>query len=162
MTDIRRLPLLLFAASAAVLAIAWASQIWGRLLPCELCLYDRWPYYAALALGAVALLAGRRRVSAAALALAALVFIAGAGLAFYHVGVEHHWFAGPSACTSGGPASSLEEFKRRLLAQQPVACDQPEWSLFGVTLAGFDLLVALALVLFCLWALRRIMLGREA
>ena len=162
MTDTRRLPLLLFAASALVVGSAWASQLWGRLLPCELCLYERWPYYAVLALGAVALAAGRRDVSAVALALASLAFIAGTALAFYHVGVEHHWFAGPSACTGNGVANSLEEFKRRLLGQQPVSCDQPQWALFGVTLAGLNLAASLALALFSLWALRRLLLGRDA
>jgi disulfide bond formation protein DsbB len=162
MSDARRLPLLLFAACALVLAAAWGSQLWGKLLPCELCLYERWPYYAVLALGGVALLAGRRPVSAAALTLAALAFIAGTALAFYHVGVEHHWFAGPSACTGGGPASSIEELRRRLLSQQPVACDQPQWALYGVTLAGLNLIASLALALFSLWALRRVLKARNA
>lgn len=162
MTRARRFPLLLLLASAAVVGGAWISEIWGRLQPCELCLYERWPYYAVLALSALALLAGRRGVTAAVLALAALIFLAGAALAFYHVGVEHHWFAGPSACTGGGAADSVEALRRRLLAQQPVACDQPQWALFGITLAGFNLLASLALALFCLWARRRPLYGRFA
>ncbi len=154
MSGTRRFPLLLLAASIAVVGAAWASQLWGGLQPCELCLYERWPYYAVIAASALALLAGKRRVTTTALAFAALVFLAGAGLAFYHVGVEQHWFAGPSACTGGGPANSIEELRRRLLAQQPVACDQPQWSLFGVTLAGWNLLASLLLAAGALWALR--------
>ncbi|HWI28890.1 MAG TPA: disulfide bond formation protein B [Stellaceae bacterium] len=156
MSDRRLLPLLLFIASAAVLAAVWASQIWGHLVPCELCLYERWPYYAVLVLSAAALISGRSGVAKAALALAALIFLAGAALAFYHVGVERHWFAGPTACTGSGAADSLEEFRRRLLAQQPVACDQAQWSLFGVTLAGWNVVASLVLALFSIWALRRL------
>ena len=162
MRESRGLPLLLFAASAAILAAAWASQIWGGLIPCELCLYERWPYYAVLTLSLAALLAGRRATTRAALALAALVFLAGAALAFYHVGVEHHWVAGPDACTSrGGPAASAEELRRRLLAQQPVMCDQPQWTLFGVTLAGWNFLASLLLAAGSVWAWRRPLLRRE-
>ena len=153
MSTAHRPLLLLFIACAAVLGAVWASQLWGHLVPCELCLYERWPYYAVLVLSAAALIAGRSGVAKAALALAALIFLAGAALAFYHVGVERHWFPGPSACTGSGPADSLEEFRRRLLAQQPVACDQAQWSLFGVTLAGWNLLASLALALFCISAM---------
>jgi disulfide bond formation protein DsbB len=152
----RLLPLLLLLASAAVLAIALAFQLIGGLQPCELCLDQRWPYYAVIAFAAPAFVAGRRGAAVAFLWLAALAFLAGAGLAFYHVGVEQHWIAGPTACTSsGGPAASIEEFRRRLLAQQVVQCDEVQWSLFGLSLAGWNVVVSLALALFCLLALRR-------
>jgi disulfide bond formation protein DsbB len=83
--------------------------------------------------------------------LLALVFAAGTALAFYHVGVELHWFAGPSACTaSAGTPSTLEALKAQLLHQQPVRCDEPAWALFGISLAGWNLLASLAMVGICL------------
>jgi disulfide bond formation protein DsbB len=154
MTAARRLPLLLLIASLAIVGGAWAFQLWGGLAPCELCLYQRWPYYAVIAGSVVALVPGRGSVTGALLWLAAITFVIGAGLAFYHVGVEQHWFAGPSACTGAGPAASAADLERRLLAQQPVACDQPQWSLFGVTLAGWNLVASLVLAVLCLWARR--------
>jgi disulfide bond formation protein DsbB len=156
MTRARLLPLLLLIASTAVVGAALLSQYVGGLQPCELCLYQRWPYYAVIPLALVALLIGRPAPTRAALALAAVAFLAGAGLAFYHVGVERHWFAGPGACTElAGPADSLAAFKARLLAQQPVSCDKPQWTFFGVTLAGLNLLVSLVLAGFCLAGLGR-------
>src|SRR6266851_2198929 len=84
-----------------------------------------------------------------------LLILIAAGLAFYHVGVEQHWFAGPDACTGASAATgSIEEFRARLMAQQPVRCDEPQWALFGVSLAGWNLLASAALVIFCLLALR--------
>jgi disulfide bond formation protein DsbB len=160
MTAARRLPLLLLIASAAIVGGAWAFQIWGGLAPCELCLYQRWPYYAVIAGSVVALFPGRASVTRALLWLAAVTFLIGAALAFYHLGVERHWFAGPSACTGTGAATSAADLERRLLAQQPVACDQPQWALFGVTLAGWNLVASLVLAALCLWAPR--FLGREA
>jgi disulfide bond formation protein DsbB len=152
----RLAPLLILLASAAVVGGALLSQYVGGLQPCELCLYQRWPYYGVILITVVAVAVGRSGLTGAILALAALAFLIGAGLAFYHVGVEQHWFAGPTACTGGGAADdSLEDFRRRLLAQQPVACDQPQWTLFGVSLAGWNLLASLGLVALCLGALRQ-------
>jgi disulfide bond formation protein DsbB len=149
----RRATLVIFVVSVIVVGGALLSQYWGGLVPCELCVFERWPYYAAIALMAVAFLAGRRDASAAALALAGLIFAAGACLAFYHVGVEQHWFAGPTACT--GPAlkaGSVEALRQQLLATPTVRCDAVQWSLGGVSLAGWNLLASLVLTMLC-WRL---------
>jgi disulfide bond formation protein DsbB len=156
MTDARLAPLVILVASAAVVGGALLLQYVGGLQPCELCLYQRWPYYAAVVATLIALALGRRGVSAAVIALCGAGFLVGVGLAFYHVGVEQHWFAGPAACT-GGPSGSgsLADFKAQLLAQPVARCDVPQWSLFGVTLAGWNLIASAALVVFCVLALRR-------
>ncbi len=161
MTAPRFAPLLLLIAAAAVLGGAWGFQIVGGLAPCELCLLERWPYYAVVAAALAALVAGRRGATQALLACAALAFLAGAGLALYHVGVEQHWIAGPSACTGGGPAGSIEELRRRLLAQQVVQCDEVQWSLFGLSLAAWNVAISLALALASLAGLRRSMPRRR-
>ena len=137
-------------ASAIVLGAALLSQYWGGLAPCELCLVQRWPWEAAIVVAFVALLAGSRpALPWVALALA-LVYATGAAAAFYHVGVEQHWFRGPSACTaSSGSAMTLEEMKRQILGTQPVLCDRVQWSLFGVSLAGWNLLASLAMAAIC-------------
>ena len=115
-----------------------------------------------IALSALALAAGRPAVRAWVTGIAALVFLAGAGLAFYHVGVEQHWFAGPTACTGAAAVGgSIEDFRKQLMAQQPVRCDEPQWALLGVSLAGWNLLASLALVAFCVVALRSPALRRR-
>jgi disulfide bond formation protein DsbB len=158
----RTAPLVILIASAAVVGGALLFQHVGGLPPCELCLYERWPYYAMIVLSALALAAGRPGVNAWVTGIAALVFLAGAGLAFYHVGVEQHWFAGPTACTgASGTGASIEDFRKQLMAQQPVRCDEPQWVLLGVSLAGWNLLASLALVVFCLLALRSPALRRR-
>ena len=151
----RAVPLAILVASAALVGSALLFQYVGGLQPCELCLYERWPYYAMIVLSALALAARRPGVSAWVTGIAALTFLAGAGLAFYHVGVELHWFAGPSACTgAAGGGGSIEDFRKQLMAQQPVRCDEPQWSLIGISLAGWNLLASLALLVFCVSALR--------
>lgn len=78
---------------------ALLSQYWGGLAPCELCLKERWPWIAAIAISLVATTTSRRRTSPRIALMLTAVFVIGSALAFYHAGVEQHWFAGPSACT---------------------------------------------------------------
>lgn len=144
------------AAGIVVLGAALASQYWGGLDPCELCLAERWPWWAAIAIAAAAWLAGARLALPAVAILLALVFLVGAGLGFYHVGVEQHWFPGPSACTASGPAATdIAALRAQLLGKQPVMCDQVQWSLFGISLAGWNVLASLAMAGFCGAAARR-------
>src|SRR5579862_1328087 len=137
-------------ASVIVLGTALASQYWGGLAPCELCLLQRWPWRVAIALALVALVFGRRpALPWLALALG-IVFATGALFAFYHLGVEQHWFAGPSACTAqSGTAMTLEDMKRQILGTAPVLCDKVQWSLFGVSMAGMNLLASLGMAAIC-------------
>ena len=136
--------------SAAVLGAALASQYWGGLDPCELCLLERWPWWAAIAISAATWLAGPRlSLTAAALVLAA-VFAVSAGLGLYHSGVELHWFPGPSACTATGPAAtSIDALRAQLMGKQAVMCDQVQWALFGISLAGWNFLISFAMAGFC-------------
>src|SRR5579863_10196802 len=96
----RAFPAFVLAASAIVLGAALASQFWGGLVPCELCLVERYPWDAALLVALVATVAGSRPALPWVALTLALVFVVSAGFGFYHVGVEQRWFAGPTACTA--------------------------------------------------------------
>jgi len=132
--------LLLALASTAILLGALALQYVGGLPPCPLCIWQRWPYVALIALG----VAGWRWHPRAMLGLATLVLLAGAGLAAYHVGIERGWWALPAGCVAGAGAESVEDLKR-LLAEAPPACDQVSFTFLGLTLAGWNLVASLAL-----------------
>ena len=150
----RGFPVFVLVASVAVLGTVYASQYLGGLMPCELCLAERWPWWAAIAIALIAALLGRRPVLPWVAGLLALVFVVGSALAFYHVGVEQHWFAGPTACTAPpGAANTVAALEAQLLHQQPVRCDQPAWSLFGVSLAGWNLVASLVMLGCCVAAL---------
>jgi disulfide bond formation protein DsbB len=148
---------LLLLGAVGVVGGALLFQFAGGLAPCELCLYERWPYYAAIPLAAAMTMPRTARGDARGGAvLLLLLFIAGSALAFYHVGVEQHWFAGPTACTGTGPApKTIEELQAQLMATQPVRCDEPQFSLFGVTLAGANLLASVVMAGLALLAWRR-------
>ena len=143
-------------ASVIVLGTALMSQYWGGLLPCELCLLQRWPWAAAIAISLGALIAGSRAALPWVALVLAIVYASGMAFAFYHVGVEQHWFAGPTACTaSSGGALTVEDMKRLIIGTQPVLCDRVQWSLFGVSMAGWNLLASFGMAAICAEIARR-------
>jgi disulfide bond formation protein DsbB len=156
----RRFSGAILAASIAVLGAALLSQYWGGLFPCELCLLQRWPWWIAIVLSSLAVLVGDRMpLQLAALALG-IVFLVSVGFAAYHVGVEQHWLAGPTACTAGpGGAATVDDLRRQLLGRHPVMCDQVQWSLFGVSLAGWNLIASLIVLIGCAMAAWRAKIG---
>jgi disulfide bond formation protein DsbB len=149
----RRIPSLVVIAGLASLAIAFASQYWGGLQPCVLCIYQRYPYGVATALGIVGIIvAARPSLLRFILLLAALAFLVDAGIAAYHVGVEQHWWAGTSECGSLLDLNaSPEDLKNQLLNQPVVRCDEPAWVLFGISMAGYNFLYAALCGLATLW-----------
>jgi disulfide bond formation protein DsbB len=141
------LPLAIVLVCASALAAALAAQYWGGLLPCELCMRQRYAYLGAGALGLVALgwaVADRRRASAAFVGLAALAFAIGAAIAAFHVGVEQHWWQGTSSC--GGalfqPGASIQDLTKAIEGAPMVRCDQIAWSFLGISMAGYNVLAS--------------------
>jgi disulfide bond formation protein DsbB len=138
-------------AGGATIAGAWGLELIAGLEPCPLCLQQRWPYYTGVPLAIAALALGRAgRTHAAGVALAALAAImaVGAGLGVHHAGIEWGLWEGPSACSGGGTiprdASGLLE---SLGEGRIPSCSEASWRLFGLSLAGYNALIAAALAL---------------
>lgn len=148
--------------SAALLASAFFMQHVMGLQPCYLCIWQRWPYVAAIALSglAVALRPGPGG-RAALLALCGLAFLAGAALAGFHTGIEQHWWAATQSCTTGvaAGADSLDALRAEMLATPVVRCDVIPWTLFGLSLTNYNFAASLALGGFSLIAARRALKG---
>lgn len=128
----------------ALLAGALGSQFLGGLFPCEMCHWQRWPHYAAVVLAALAFvpsLPQRALVGLAAVAIA----VSGA-IGVFHAGVEYHWWEGVTTCTStiAGQGGSTDDILARIMAAPITRCDVPQWTLAGVSLAGFNALFSLA------------------
>ncbi|MHA1113899.1 MAG: disulfide bond formation protein B [Alphaproteobacteria bacterium] len=155
---------ILLLASAGLIAGVLVFQYGFGILPCEMCLWQRWPHFAVIALCGVAL-APRMppSVARAVVYLCALAYAVTAGLAVYHVGVEQGLFAGTEACVGPQAAgASLAEQREALLRTPVVRCDEVAWSLFGVSLAGWNFLFSAGLAGFCVWAGRKRVLWQGA
>jgi disulfide bond formation protein DsbB len=131
-------------AAAAALAVAYASQHWGGLLPCPLCVWQRYPYWAAVAVGLGAL--ALPRLAAPALALLALLFLGNAALAALHAGVEWGFWPSPvpECVVDGGGAATVDDLLRSLRPVPAVPCDQAAIEVLGLSMAGWNALYALA------------------
>jgi len=157
LTSGRRPSLLLILVSAASLAGALTAQFGFGMQPCHLCLLQRIPYGCAIVLAAIAAAdGGDLRLRALLLGVCAAVFATNAGIAFYHVGVEQHWWE--SSCAGG--AARLATDAGGLLAklkQGPAApaCDMIPFSIFGLSFAGMNLIASLVLACFAAWSARR-------
>lgn len=158
-------PLLVLAVSLGVLGTALASQYWGGLQPCVLCHYQRYAFVAAGGFGLLALvLAARPAARLAALGLAGLSFLTGAAIAVFHVGVEQQWWQGTDECyaPSLDANQSIEELREALLNTSFVSCADVPWSLFGISMAGYNVVVSILLGLATLWFVARSWNGARA
>ena len=134
--------LLAAAGSAALLLGAWGFQYVGGMAPCPLCLWQRWPHAAAVALGAAALALPR-----AALALVGAAAAATSGvIGVYHTGVERGWWEGPSSCTSGSVSGlTPQQLMEQIMAAPLVRCDEVPWEMLGLSMASWNAVASFAL-----------------
>jgi disulfide bond formation protein DsbB len=145
MTLPRNATVVALLAAAAPLA-ALASEILLRMAPCALCLWQRWPYWVAVVLAALA--AGLR--SRALLALAGVAVLASGAVAGLHVGVEQGWWPSPlasCAAPSAGAAASVDDLMRSLAPRPDKPCDAPAFLIPGLPVSMAAMNLAYALVL---------------
>ncbi|MDE0942218.1 MAG: disulfide bond formation protein B [Alphaproteobacteria bacterium] len=138
-------------ASVTALALAFIGQYGFDLHPCVLCIYQRWPFVIVAGLCLLAVSPGMRagRAARLILLLCAAVLAANAAIAVYHVGVEQHWWAGTEACVGKtGAAQTLADLKAQIMAAPVTRCDDIAFSLFGVSMAGYNVLFSFGLALY--------------
>lgn len=138
-------------ASAGLLSVAYVSQYVFGLDPCILCHYQRIPYFVIIALGLLAFFIAPKsgRAATALIFLCGIAFLANAGIAGFHVGVEHKWWKGLEACGNAAMPmnASVEELREFIMSRGVVDCGVPAFTLFGISMAGYNLLAATGLAL---------------
>lgn len=134
----RAVPSLILVASLASLGFAMTAQFAFDLEPCILCIYQRIPFITAALLAILALsLKASSSLIPAIIILCGLVFLVGAGIAVYHVGVEQHWWV--SGCSGALDQNvSLEQLRASLMRKPEKACDEIDWTLFGISMATYN------------------------
>jgi disulfide bond formation protein DsbB len=142
--------------SAALLLGALAFQYLGGLAPCEMCVWQRWPHGVATALGlGGGLLVMTRALpekAARPLAVLAIAAIAISGfIGIFHAGVEWKLWPGPSACTGFGYVPGADDFN----TLKVIRCDEAQWRLFGISLAGYNAVFSLGVAALGLSLLNR-------
>jgi disulfide bond formation protein DsbB len=123
----------------ALLGGAYLSQYGFGLVPCEMCWWQRYPHFAALALGLFANVSGGRKGTSVLVWLAAVAILASGLIGAFHAGVEYGWWEGITTCSTiqlgADPLAAI-------LNAPLVRCDVAQWTLFGISLAGYNFLVS--------------------
>lgn len=137
------------AGSAALLLGAFGFQYLGGLYPCQLCLWQRWPHAAAVLIALIALKLPSRWLAV----LGMIAALTTAGIGMFHVGVEQGWWEGLQSCTGGSIASfSAEDILNPSVAMPAaVRCDAIAWQMWGISMAGWNVIASLGLA--ALWAM---------
>ena len=153
----RLVPAAIFAVSVSALAAALIAQYGFGLAPCQLCIWQRWPYVAAALFGFAAALGPFSRPARITLVAAAgLAFLTGAGIAGYHAGVEYGWWASVPGCSAPSLSGqvSTEDLQAALSGQDRVVpCDEPAFVFAGLSMAGWNFVLSLLLAAGTFWAL---------
>lgn len=130
------------------LAAAYMAQYGFGLLPCELCLIQRIPFAVNILLGLIGIFwaAGRRGV----ILTAALIFLINSGIAFFHSGVERHWWPGLEGCTAPQLGNAVGDILAKLEQTPAVRCDSIPWQFLGLSMANYNVAFCggLAIILF--------------
>jgi disulfide bond formation protein DsbB len=146
-----------FLVPAALLGGAYFSEYAMRLHPCEMCWWQRYPHFAALALSGLAIVQMvRGQGGARGFAMLAAVSVAVSGLiGGFHAGVEYGWWEGLTACTSAVTPEPGESYLDAVMRAPIVRCDVAPWDLFGISLAGYNFLISCGAAILIAVLLRR-------
>lgn len=150
--DVKRARLAALLVPTALMAGALGSQFLGGLYPCEMCHWQRWPHYTAIGIALLAFLLGQKSGVRLVVALAALAILTSGAIGVYHAGVEYKLWEGLTTCsTMGSGPVTIED----IMATPLIRCDEPQWTLFGISLAGFNALISIPAALYILNLVRR-------
>jgi len=144
---------LMVALGAFSLIFALYFQYVEDMKPCILCLYQRIPYIAVMILSAGAVLTGKGK--RAVIWLSIPIFLLGAAIAGYQTGLEYGWWQDVLDCTGPASTNSVEALLKSLNTAEPVDCSVVQWSLFGISMAGYNTLLSFGLAAASLVVLRK-------
>jgi disulfide bond formation protein DsbB len=140
----------IFVLSAATILSAWYFQYVLKLPPCPLCLEERLPYHIVIPLSLLMAIAAFVRAPRALITVGFVAILAavlcGAALGAYHAGVEWRFWPGPTDCS--GPLTDLTAkgpLINQLQSIHVVRCDEAAGRFLGISLAGYNVLISLAL-----------------
>lgn len=156
MLTFERVRWLALLVPTALLGGALGSQYWGGLHPCEMCYWQRYPHGIAIVLALLAILSSPRPAASRLLVLLAALAIATSGaIGVFHAGVEMGWWEGLTSCATSSNAATAEELLADIMATPLIRCDQVQWSLFGISMAGWNAIISLGSAALILLGLRK-------
>jgi disulfide bond formation protein DsbB len=139
---------IIFTVMFAAIAGAWIFEFAGYL-PCDLCLKQRWAYYAVVPLTLLLALLQPSWILAG-LWLALLILLGSMIFGLYHSGVEWKWWGGPGTCGAGDLSGGLPDLTKPVVKCDEAALRIPPFD-WGLSLAGWNAVISAAMA----WAALR-------
>jgi disulfide bond formation protein DsbB len=128
----------------------------GHLVPCEMCMMQRWPLVAAAAIGVFAMFLRNPSQRRIAVLSAGMGILASSLIAIDHLGVERKWWEGHTTCTSSMPKGlSTADFLKEMMSMPLIRCDTPQWTMMGLSLADLNALLSGATAIAVTWLVLR-------
>lgn len=140
---------LALAVPGGLLLGALSSQHLGGLVPCEMCMWQRWPHLAAVVLAGLSLAVPR--LARPLTLLAALAIAVSGAIGIFHAGVEQGWWEGLTTCSTVATGATPDELLKSIMATPLIRCDQIQWTFLGLSLAAWNGLISLLSAGAILW-----------
>jgi disulfide bond formation protein DsbB len=156
LTDNKFLAKLLLILSITPIAGALLSQYGFGLKPCDLCIWQRIPYFVIIFFALISVIKPNLKLFLISTVIIIHAFLIDAGIAFYHVGVEKHWWI-HGDCASTLDMSSMEALRKSILSTPAVRCDEVQFEFLGLSMAGWNFIYALSAGIFSIYALIKFM-----
>ena len=138
--------IILIIAIVAIATALIAEHIFN-ILPCQMCIYQRYSYYSLIILSIIFLLLKKQNSSIYYL-LVEIMLIVGLFFSLWHIGIENHLIGGPSSCSSDmGNISNIQDLKEYILNRPVIACDEINWTFLGVSFAIYNSILQMILLI---------------
>ena len=130
---------------SSILVSAYFIQYVLNVPPCQLCYYQRYPYYFATI---VIILAFFKKINLKQVFILLLfASFVSASLSFYHIGIEQSFFDELGSCTSDTKSNNAEHLLKELQKQPVISCKNISFQIFGLSLATINFILSIILVL---------------
>ena len=133
--------------SVIAISIALIAEYFFEILPCKMCLYQRYPYYFIIIFSLIYLFT-KKTPLAWYYWIINFSFIIGLFFSLWHVGIEQKILPGLSGCSNIiEKTSSLKNLKEQIINQNVINCNEITWSVMSVSMATYNSLLLLILLL---------------
>ena len=139
--------LILLGISITAIVIALIAENIFNILPCKMCIYQRYPYYGLIIISLIFILL-KYRNNLLYYFSCEILLISGVILSLWHLGVEYNFIPGPSGCSySVENIENQKDLKTFILENPIVACNEINWTFYGVSMVLINFVFQLAILI---------------
>ncbi|MCB1784147.1 MAG: disulfide bond formation protein B [Alphaproteobacteria bacterium] len=139
--------------SASALAAAFSAEAFFNLEPCQMCIYQRYPFAAGIVLGLIGLATrNNSKIIKTLTPLTSLNFLCNSALAFYHSGIERHWWPSPfESCSAPDFSNSPKTILENIMSAPTGRCDEIPWAdpLLHLSMANYNVVLCFGIAVIC-------------